>query len=280
MKINPTVGRVVYFNPNGMQLAAHLTPPKDGEPLAAIITAVVLDDRLNLAVFDADGQSFGEQIVPLVQEGEQTPMPGIGFAYWMPYQLAQAGIKPMAAPAAPAPTASTSPAPKVEETRINALMASLDYKTAHLEGTTSTVATARLPGGFVVAIGHSATVHAANFDPAKGREYAIASAERKARSALWEFEGYALYLRLEQLRAAGVDTTMPAHQQRVMLERFELVEKADALARFIGTRDQAGSIYGKLPEDEQMRLCRQLQAMRDYSEALAERIAAFPKVAA
>lgn len=280
MNITPTVGRIVYFDPQNIRIGNDFQYPINGEPLAAIIAAVQADGALNLSVIDAVGNHHAFTEVPLVQEGGDTPADGSCYAYWMPYQLAQAGIKPMAAPAAPAPAASTSPAPKVEETRINALMASLDYKTAHLENTTSTVATARLPGGFVVAIGHSATVHAANFDPAKGREYAIASAERKARSALWEFEGYALYLRLEQLRAAGVDATMPAHQQRVLLERFELVEKADALAAFIGTRDQAGSIFGKLPEDEQTRLYRQLQAMRDYSAVLAERIAAFPKVAA
>lgn len=179
-----------------------------------------------------------------------------------------------ALPAKPA----TGQAPKVEQVRIDALMASLTYTTAYLDGTTSTVATACLPGGFVVAIGHSATVNAANFDAAKGKEYAIASAERKARSTLWELEGYALFLRMEQLRAAGIDHTMPAHQQRVLLERVELDEKADKLAAFISTRDAEGSHFAKLPEDEQMRLYRQLDHMRAYSVVLAERINAFPKV--
>lgn len=167
-------------------------------------------------------------------------------------------------------------APKVEQTRIDALMASLTYDTAHLAGTTSTVATARLPGGFVVAIGHSATVNAANFDAEKGREYAIASAERKARSALWEMEGYALFLRMEQLRAAGIDTEMPAHQQRVMLEKLELDTRLAALTAFLNTAGQDGSIHDQLPEDEQERLADQHQAMTNLSSILAARISAFP----
>lgn len=175
---------------------------------------------------------------------------------------------------------SNNNAPRVEQTRINALVASLTFETAHVPGTTSTVATARLPGGFVAGIGHSACVAPENFDAELGRHYAIADAEKAARGKLWELEGYALFLRLEQLRAAGVDMAMPAHQQRVLLERFELVEKADALAAFIGTRDQAGSIFGKLPEGEQERLYKQLNLMRNLSIILAERIAAFPKVAA
>lgn len=204
-----------------------------------------------------------------------------GYRSCSPAKAFEEGYTELTAAPAPAPAAaSTGPAPRVEEVRINALMASLTYTTAHLEGTTSTVATARLPGGFVVSVGHDACVSAANFKAELGQQYAIEDAEAQARKKLWEFEGYALYLRLEQLRVAGVDMAMPAHQQRVLLERFELVEKADALAAFIGTRDQAGSIFGKLPEDEQTRLYRQLQSMRDYSAVLAERIAAFPKVAA
>ncbi|XYJ11802.1 crAss001_48 related protein [Telluria sp. B2] len=68
---------------------------------------------------------------------------------------------------------------------------------------------------------------------------------------------------------------LPPHQQRVIDERRELDEKADKLAIFISTRDEEGSVFGNLPGDEQMRLCRQLEAMRGYSSILAERIAAF-----
>src|SRR5881275_1126180 len=49
-----------------------------------------------------------------------------------------------------------------------------------------------------------------------------------ARGKLWSFEGYALYLELEKLRAAGIGH-MPAHQQRVVLEQIELRAKAEKL---------------------------------------------------
>lgn len=166
-------------------------------------------------------------------------------------------------------------APKVEQARIDALMASLTYETAHVPNTNSTVATARLPGGFVVAIGHDACVSAANFDAEKGRQYAIEDAESKARAMLWQFEGYALFLRMEQLRAAGIDDTMPAHQQRVMLEKLELDQRLAALTAFLDTAGQPGSIHDTLPEDEQNRLADQHQAMTNLSSILAARIAAF-----
>jgi hypothetical protein len=68
---------------------------------------------------------------------------------------------------------------------------------------------------------------------------------------------------------------MQPHQQRVIDERVELVKKADALASLIGTKHAAGSIFSRLPEAEQMRLYRQLETMRTYSEILSERIVAF-----
>jgi hypothetical protein len=171
-------------------------------------------------------------------------------------------------------------APRVEEARIDGLMASLSYTTAHLEGTTSTVATARLPGGFVVAVGHDACVSAANFKAELGKQYAIEDAEAAARKKLWEFEGYALYLRLEQLRAAGVDMAMPAHQQRVLLERFELDDKLAKLRDFVTSQGAAAAIFKSLPAEEQQALADQLDAMEHYSACLALRIARFPKVAA
>lgn len=168
-------------------------------------------------------------------------------------------------------------APHVSDTRIDALMASLTYTTGHLEGTTSTVATARLPSGFVVAVGHSACVSPANFDAEKGRQYAIKDAEQQARKKLWEFEGYALALRLEEVAttAPQPNSDRPAHQQRVMQELLELNEKRYKLADFMTSTGNPGSIYDTLPRDEQLRLANQLEAMNDYAEALHSRIVAF-----
>lgn len=169
---------------------------------------------------------------------------------------------------------NNAPAPKVEQTRIEALMASLTYDTAHLGGTTSTVATARLPGGFVVAIGHSATVNAENFDADKGRQYAIESAERKARAALWEMEGYALFLRMEQIRAAGIGH-MPAHQQRVVLEQIENRGRLERLNAF-----RVSPFFTTLDEAERERLTLQADIMKRLDEVLSARINAFPVEAA
>lgn len=64
---------------------------------------------------------------------------------------------------------------------------------------------------------------------------------------------------------------MPLFQQRVLQEKQELDDKIKKLVPFID-----GEIYKKLPEDEQVRLRKQVVLMSDYSEVLGERIAAFP----
>ncbi len=88
------------------------------------------------------------------------------------------------------------PAPRVTPERIDALVASLTFETARVPNTTSTIATARLPNGFVAAIGHSACVSPANFDAEMGKKLAITDAGKKARDALWQFEGYVLAQKL------------------------------------------------------------------------------------
>ncbi len=65
---------------------------------------------------------------------------------------------------------------------------------------------------------------------------------------------------------------MKPHEERVVLEKQELDEKRKKLVPFIG-----GAIYRTLPEIEQSRLNRQLEAMTLYSNILGERIAAFPQ---
>lgn len=177
----------------------------------------------------------------------------------------------MALPSTPTPAAPAGNGPRITSEHIDALVASLTYETAHVPGTTSTVATARLPGGFVAAIGHSACIAPENFDLALGKKYAIQDAEKEARDALWQFEGYALYLQLEQLRAAGVDKTMPAHEQRVILELIDLKDKISKLGAF-----RATPWFANLVAAEQGRLTRQQEAMQAYADILAERITAFP----
>ncbi|WP_208280125.1 DUF2829 domain-containing protein [Massilia oculi] len=90
--ITPTVGRVVWFHPAANTRHADFSPPAAGEPVAAIIAAVLQGqpvDIVNLAVFDAVGTSHARTMVPLIQEGQDVPEGGY-YATWMPYQIGQA----------------------------------------------------------------------------------------------------------------------------------------------------------------------------------------------
>ena len=62
------------------------------------------------------------------------------------------------------------------------------------------------------------------------------------------------------------------HQQRVVDEKKELDVKAVALSNFIGL----SPIFETLDSVEQARLREQNEVMRQYSEILGARIAAFP----
>ena len=84
MLITPTVGRVVWFYPNGLRDV--LT---NAQPHAALVTYVHGDRMVNLAIFNADGVSYNRTSVVLVQEGDNNP-DSWAFCCWMPYQAAQA----------------------------------------------------------------------------------------------------------------------------------------------------------------------------------------------
>lgn len=96
MNIQPTPGRVVWYTPSAGDAIA-----RNGDaPLAAIVAAVNADETVNLAVFDAHGDTCSRMHVTLVQEDETVPAGD--YAQWMPYQLGQAKN----AQAAEAPKAS------------------------------------------------------------------------------------------------------------------------------------------------------------------------------
>lgn len=63
---------------------------------------------------------------------------------------------------------------------------------------------------------------------------------------------------------------MQPHQERVVTEKTELDERLGKLTSFFETQTFAG-----LANAEQARLSRQAAVMREYSDVLAERIAAF-----
>lgn len=81
---------------------------------------------------------------------------------------------------------------KVEFEYIKELTASLDFKYAVVEGTTTTVCKATLPNGFTVGSGESACVDPLNFNEELGRKFAKERAEADAVNELWKLEGYLL----------------------------------------------------------------------------------------
>ena len=83
-------------------------------------------------------------------------------------------------------------APRVTKEHIDSLVADLVIKTHHFPGTTSTMAVASLPDGYVVATGYSACISPENFKAHIGIGIAADNAIAAARSKLWELEGYVL----------------------------------------------------------------------------------------
>jgi len=77
-KIQPTVGRVVWYNPGSTK--------NPGLRLAAHVASVINDGIVNLMVIDELGNPFPARNVPLVHEGECAG----GACQWMPYQRGQA----------------------------------------------------------------------------------------------------------------------------------------------------------------------------------------------
>lgn len=66
---------------------------------------------------------------------------------------------------------------------------------------------------------------------------------------------------------------MQPHQDRVVAEKQELDEKLEKLLGFIEAGK--GPMFSKLIVEEQERLTTQARIMKEYSNILADRIAAF-----
>lgn len=100
-------------------------------------------------------------------------------------------------------------APRVTADEIDALCNDLVIHTHYFPGTTTTVAVATLPDGFVVATGHSACISPENFKAHIGVKIASDNARAAARSKLWELEGYLLRASLaspDAVYAGGIMT--------------------------------------------------------------------------
>lgn len=63
---------------------------------------------------------------------------------------------------------------------------------------------------------------------------------------------------------------MKEYQKRVIFENGDLKDKIDKLSLFTRIK-----IFNSLPEDEQVRLKKQLSLMKEYSSVLSERINLF-----
>lgn len=237
MNIKPTVGRVVWFYPAANQQSADFSPPAAGEPLAAIVAAVLMPNLVNLAVFDAMGFAHARTTVPLVQEGEAAPADGY-FATWMPYQVEQAKKAEAKLEAMSAGSASTA----------GQLVGAAGVSQQHARFDALSMAL-RTPG----VNGHHDVLAAANAYLAHIEGEMAAPAQQPAPGAA--YPGY---------------STLQLHQQRVVDERAELDGRLAKLNTFIG-----GATCSALDADEQDRLKQQAAAMAIYSDILTERIAAF-----
>jgi hypothetical protein len=147
-----------------------------------------------------------------------------------------------------------------------------------------------LRNGFTVT-GESACASPENFDAEIGRNIARQNAVQK----IWPLMGYALKDRLHEearldehvriVKESGwtpgdgagqqAASTLQPHQQRVVDEKADLDEKVGKLVSFISENPT----FRMLSASEQDRMREQLGYMRNYSDILGERIAAFATAA-
>jgi hypothetical protein len=106
-RIKPTVGRKLYFYPNGDKTVNSLD---DSQPIDATIIFVWSEAIVSLHIVDHLGGMQMRPSVHLIQDNDPIPAPGGGgYAKWIPFQVGQA--KAQEAPQAPAsmqPSAYTS----------------------------------------------------------------------------------------------------------------------------------------------------------------------------
>jgi len=196
-------------------------------------------------------------------------------------------------------------APRITPARIAELMSRIVYTfDVRPNGSTTTLAHAFLDGNFYLATGVSACVSVENFDAELGKDIASTNAKVAAEDKLWELEGYALRERLAA-QPEAVEARYKAMVNRFLAWKLPQDFGPDGGIRFralgahdsphwptgtnLLTADQALSMFRhcvQLPaeptpraddEEERGRLICQEEVMKQYSEILGERIAAFKK---
>jgi len=85
--ITPTIGRRVWFYPNGTTGIPTVTG--SSQPCDAGIAYVWSDRLVNLTVAGHDGSQHARTSVVLLQDDDLVPTAG-AYATWMPYQIGQA----------------------------------------------------------------------------------------------------------------------------------------------------------------------------------------------
>jgi len=87
--IEPTVGRIVWYRPNGISRNVGIVADRH-QPYAAMITEVIHARRVEIVVFGGGTPSIGPVTCDLMQDGDKVPAPGADYCEWMPYQKGQA----------------------------------------------------------------------------------------------------------------------------------------------------------------------------------------------
>jgi hypothetical protein len=97
--IEPTVGRIVWYHPDevdvapliikGDEIATPMMVSVSGQPFMAQVVCVRESGKVNLLVTDHLAQTHKRLDVTLVQDEDTTPMFG-AWCEWMPYQKGQA----------------------------------------------------------------------------------------------------------------------------------------------------------------------------------------------
>lgn len=90
--IPPTIGRKVWFRPNGVNVIGNkmLQVFDDTQALDATVVCVADAQTVNLLVVDHAGVTHAAPNVMLVQAGIEPPPEGSCYCEWMPYQVGQA----------------------------------------------------------------------------------------------------------------------------------------------------------------------------------------------
>lgn len=191
------VGAALLYHPDKAQANDERLATINGAPLAATAVGVWSQTCVNIAGFDAQGMHFTRTSV-LFWDGQGTRPSGRHVE--LQQQLGEFISGELIALEVTGTT--TEPVPnRVTPEQIDKLMAGVEVRTHVFPGTTSTVAIAALPDGFVIGIGHSACLDPKAFDAETGIKMATADAMKKARDKAWELEGY--LLRDKRLAAAA-----------------------------------------------------------------------------